>query len=1478
MMRLSINRFAGAPARAQRTGVGMVVAGLVAAGFGGGAALAQATIDATPATGANIAARLDGTGVTITSGTIPAANNSDAATMYALFTNGVAGSNLGIDRGVALSTGTVTTMFSTNNLPTASEGVAGTYNDADLTSIEAGAIYNVAVVTMNVTLDPYVTGIQMRYQFGSDEYPDYAGSTFNDLIAIILSGPGITGRENIALAPNGANTDINSINFGVRGCQGGTGSFSAANTTSYLVNGHSTSVAANGRLNCNPANQPGPFPYVMEWNGMTTPLTASRTGLTPGATYQLKVAVADVLDNGYDSGAVFEIVTGTYDRDYGDAPASYGAPVHDIRSDLKLGASVTGETSGYNNANAAGDTGDDGVVLPQLVAGVPASIPVTVTGTGGRLSAYIDWNGNGSFAAAERIANGVTDGGAGDTDGTVNGVILLSVTPPVTAVTTQTFARFRIASATTNQTNAATDGEVEDYALTVQPNQADLSLTKVADTPSAVLGQDVTFTLTLRNDGPQDAPGVVVSEALPPGLSFVSAVASQGIYDPVNGIWVLGTVANGAAPTLELSANVTQSGTLTNTAQVAASALADPDSTPGDGAGDDYAAASVSVAAPLVIDCGTAAPSTGRATGGTGAYRDEIFWFDWSCGGTTSFPIGSLVTRRWNVGDGLVITGQISAITQALRPYDINGWAGNVLDDMYSGILPIGLANAVTSGDPSFRVSFTATLDGDSIPADIVFADAEDSGGTESLTAATNGTPWQPIEANGTLFATFSNGGRTVLLDEPANAAGGTLISLSQDASDVQVDMQSSGASAIAFGTFMTFDRGDLPTGFALPAAHYMRASATGGSQPGAATAVGSLTTATLNFGSALRLGTGIDADPAENASADALGDDQTGADDEDGVTFPAVYAGVAFTLPVSVGGTGGYLEAWIDFDGNGVFDAADQIASGAQDGGAGDADGVVDGVITLSITPPLNATTAATFARFRVSGEASLGASGTAPDGEVEDHRIIIVSGVDLELLLVPLEAAPTMGFPDAVTLRISNAGVINATGVQVLMPLPAGWAYVSDDTGGNYDPATGIWTVGMVISGGSDEVEFVLTPLATGPYALNAQVSAANEADVDSTPANASSGEDDETSLSPVPVRGTGGTIPAQACASGGPLVLDWTNASWTPGAMSGNYSYSGIGVSLNVDDPQGALSGTPNGPTPGAGPFYQGGLPGVDASLIYEVGDVGLANGDVTTRIDFTQPVSGVRLSLFDIDFSSAGPRLERVTVRGYNGPTSVAPILTPGSGISARDEIAVGIEASPTTGGASGGGTLQIGFDVPVSRVEFDFGQAPGTDRTANPGYPGFSVHDISFCGGNAQLSASKTVEVYGGPGAFAVPGNDVIYTITVSNIGTGPSDPDTIMLIDLMPEQVSFFNGATAEFGGAAIGWADVSSGLTFDASADVGFSASTSGPPASFAACNYTPTAGYDRAVTHICFNPKGTMNAGDPDPSFAVSFRARIN
>ncbi len=133
--------------------------------------------------------------------------------------------------------------------------------------------------------------------------------------------------------------------------------------------------------------------------------------------------------------------------------------------------------------------------------------------------------------------------------------------------------------------------------------QADLALAKVVDVPRPGANQVVTFTVTLSNAGPAIATNVVVRDALPAGLTFVSATPSQGAYAAASGDWTAGSLPVGGTATLQVRARVTDATPVTNVAEVARADQADPDSTPDNGAPgeDDRATAGI---VPMIADLG----------------------------------------------------------------------------------------------------------------------------------------------------------------------------------------------------------------------------------------------------------------------------------------------------------------------------------------------------------------------------------------------------------------------------------------------------------------------------------------------------------------------------------------------------------------------------------------------------------------------------------------------------------------------------------------------------------------------------------------------------------------------------------------------------------------------------------------------------------------------------------------------------------
>ena len=129
--------------------------------------------------------------------------------------------------------------------------------------------------------------------------------------------------------------------------------------------------------------------------------------------------------------------------------------------------------------------------------------------------------------------------------------------------------------------------------------------------------------------------------------------------------------------------------------------------------------------------------------------------------------------------------------------------------------------------------------------------------------------------------------------------------------------------------------------------------------------------------------------------------------------------------------------------------------------------------------------------------------------------------------------------------------------------------------------------------------------------------------------------------------------------------------------------------------------------------------------------------------------------------------------------------------------------------------------------------------------------------------------------------IALPGNDVIYTITTSNSGTAATDVDSVFVLDSLPAQVEVYVGdfdAAGPATGTILFTQQNGALLNFTQASDVRFSDQIA-VPASFTQCNYVPTVAntYDPAIRYICVNPKGSLASGNPAPGFALQFRARI-
>jgi hypothetical protein len=165
-----------------------------------------------------------------------------------------------------------------------------------------------------------------------------------------------------------------------------------------------------------------------------------------------------------------------------------------------------------------------------------------------------------------------------------------------------------------------------------------------------------------------------------------------------------------------------------------------------------------------------------------------------------------------------------------------------------------------------------------------------------------------------------------------------------------------------------------------------------------------------------LRIGDLRDTETDGQPDPSAKGDDNSAADDEDGILFPFTHPinGKVTTISSYVANVSqdGFLDVRIDFNRDGDWNYAGENISKKVPVQAG------RNIIPFEIpTLPLTGTVDATFGRFRLSRTGDLVATGFGGEGEVEDHGMIMNRSFSQELeacdhILGPHEINVVNGF----------------------------------------------------------------------------------------------------------------------------------------------------------------------------------------------------------------------------------------------------------------------------------------------------------------------------------------------------------------------------------------------------------------------------------------------------------------------------------
>jgi hypothetical protein len=168
-------------------------------------------------------------------------------------------------------------------------------------------------------------------------------------------------------------------------------------------------------------------------------------------------------------------------------------------------------------------------------------------------------------------------------------------------------------------------------------------------------------------------------------------------------------------------------------------------------------------------------------------------------------------------------------------------------------------------------------------------------------------------------------------------------------------------------------------------------------------------------------LGVVRDVESDGHPSTLANGDDSVGMpNDEDGVSIPPLVQDQSATLEFQVngapeGGPAAWVDGWIDWNGNETWDAGELVVSGSYH----------DGIHSVTVTPPANASVGSTFARFRINTAGALQPTGPAQDGEVEDHRVTITAGPHRDGILGRVASSGSWWFARSDGSRFANERV---------------------------------------------------------------------------------------------------------------------------------------------------------------------------------------------------------------------------------------------------------------------------------------------------------------------------------------------------------------------------------------------------------------------------------------------------------------------
>ncbi len=566
--------------------------------------------------------------------------------------------------------------------------------------------------------------------------------------------------------------------------------------------------------------------------------------------------------------------------------------------------------------------------------------------------------------------------------------------------------------------------------FSVQMPSPDLSVSKTVSVTTPAVGDEVSFSISAANAGPDDsATGIEISDLLPAGFTHIGD-DSGGSYDSSSGTWTVGSLEPGDSQTLNVTARVSPSASSARGSGdflgvfadgLAPSTLSTPkaitfgpdsnlyvtsqgtgevlrfDGTTGDFI-DTFVTAGLNLPGALVFS-----PSGDLYVTFHGSEVDGIKLFD----GTSGVFVEKILTPRYSElelsrdmsfdSDGELFVAS-SSNDMALK-YDLAAHTFQILVDSDPNLdephgivftpagdllVSSGATGQIMRYDPASGASLGvfADLGVGASPASMIYgpdgnlfvADSiansierfDGSTGTwmETFVAAGSGGLSSP---GGLAFGPLGNLYVASTATDQVLRYDGFLVNTASVTALDQADFDQRNDKGVAGIAYQNVDFGDAPDPVV----------SNDGSYPTLAANLGARHLATGPLLGSLRT-TEFEGQPS------ALAD----SDDDDGITFTSPIERASNAAVDVVASADAVLDAWVDFDSNGVWEFDEKVFGGTA---------LSAGLNSLVFAVPADAVVGPSFARFRISSAGIGLPTGLAIDGEVEDYPVPLETPVEL-------------------------------------------------------------------------------------------------------------------------------------------------------------------------------------------------------------------------------------------------------------------------------------------------------------------------------------------------------------------------------------------------------------------------------------------------------------------------------------------------